>query len=142
MKYIVEIKGSNETISFNKENGLWGHIESVLFKLNTIDDDTLERDNGTRCEFTIEGKIDEKSHNEVKKIAKWAVSKNDVHRDIEITVIDENNSGNPEVPEKYRVYKFDRIFCIDFSEEYSKNDNKFRLFMAQSQNHSKQIISE
>ncbi len=136
MKYVVKITGGAEgDILFTEEEGLSEKITQCVYKLDTVDDNTLDRDTNARCTFEIHGIIDVKSADITLKLAKWSKEKKSVYRKLEIEVYDDGNDGGEN---KLRYYEFDRIFCIDYTEEWGlkdqKNDNRFTLYLAQGPN--------
>ena len=105
-------------------------VDTFTYKFNSIQDDSEERDPKVRAEFTIAGKITDRNCLVLHKLIEWSKLKSDVYRDVEITVINESiNSGKA-----MRIFNFDRVFCVDYTEIYTDNDvdNKFEMFMAQS----------
>lgn len=146
MNYKIEIEGGEAPIVIeagtNDEGN--GMVQSIKFKLNTIDNNTIDRDNGARAEFTIIGEANKDEDYEIlTALAKWSITRNNVYRKFRITVYDPNSSEN-DGDKVVRTYYFDNIFCIDYEEtfggEESSNGTKFVLFAAQSKNYKRRDI--
>lgn len=136
MKYALKISSSDgsDAIVFDSENKLDVKITKLIVKLNSLDNDSRERDRDARFEITIEGTIDDVSSDEVCKIAKWSGEKENVFRNVDITVFDPSNGKT------YRNYSFDKIFCVDYAESFVENKGNFVLYMVQSPNKNKSDI--
>ena len=133
--YDIKIKGTQDTITFEyekseSENGSKvDAINGVSFKFNS-DDETKERDRNGRVEIVINGHFDDRIETlaNIQKLSEWSRSREDVYREvtIEITTIGD-------ITNKFkRILHFDKMFCVDYTEEYGENKLLFELFMAQA----------
>lgn len=142
----IETEGE-ETIIFNDDTNENGEtIDSVHFKMNTLNDDTLNRSSAVRCEMLIKGKINIANRKETLKLAKWAMTRsgeNKLYREVKVEVF--TDSGREQL---LREYKVDQMFCIDYDEEFKDNtENKetgeFTLYIAQREGkHTTDIFCE
>lgn len=111
------------------------HLDSFVYTHNSLHDELTEKDPKARSEFRFEGKITKDNYQDLKKLLDWAKESEEVYRKIEIIVVD-----NTKQKKAIRRFKFDEVFCIDYSEEFgipakgTENESKmrFKLFMAQS----------
>lgn len=142
--YDVKIEGVEE-INFNRETDNEGaSISKVIFKMNTLNDDSLNRDSAVRCELIIEGTITQDNKDETLKLTKWSMigSGEGIYR--KVTVIVYTDDSRDEVLRQYTV---DKMFCIDYDEEFSEDvkqneAGKFILHIAQREgNHSKDVFA-
>lgn len=135
--YDVKIETEDIEIVFDKaektENENREVIDSVTFKMNTINENTLNRGSGVRCELIIEGKINSHAKEETVKLAKWAMcnsNESQIYRKVSVIVY--TNSGRDII---LREYTIDKMFCIDYDEIFDSNGNsengKFILHIAQ-----------
>ncbi|MCR4890099.1 MAG: hypothetical protein K5979_13115 [Ruminococcus sp.] len=127
MKITLKI-GDDIVVQDATDNGVF---ESFTYKLNSIQDDLEERDEKARNEFTFTGKITNENSASLYKILLWSMERENTRRTIEIKVVDSVNNKDKAL----RIFKFSEVFCIDYSETYSKENKsktKFELFLAQS----------
>lgn len=107
-------------------------ITSVKFKMNTMDDATLNRSDAVRAELRITGVITNDSRDLTKNLATWAIDDNlsTLYRNVEIDVNQaDNNTG-----EIIRRYNIDNMFVVDYEESTSNKDvGTFELFLAQKE---------
>lgn len=144
--YDVKIESADGEIVFNKDTDNEGAaISKVFFKMNTLNDDTLNRDSSARCELIIEGEINKYTKEETMKLTKWAMTGSGeslLYRKVTVVIYTDNNRE-----EVLREYKLDKMFCIDydenFGEEKEKNESgKFILHIAQREgNHTKDVFA-
>ena len=130
--YDIKIESADEEIVFNKDTDKEGAaISKVFFKMNTLNDDTLNRDSSVRCELIIEGQI-----NKDTKMTKWAMTgSGDSLLYRKVTVIVYTDKGREEVLRQYTV---DKMFCIDYDEKFGEKGEqneagKFILYIAQKE---------
>lgn len=144
--YDVKIESSEGEIFFGMNNdNEGGAIKNVVFKMNTLKSDTLNRDDSVRCELILEGNINKETKAETLKLAKWAMTKSGesvLYR--KVTVIVYTDGERAEVLRQYIV---DKMFCIDYDEIFEKSagnkeEGSFVLRLAQREgNHSKDAFS-
>lgn len=148
--YDVKIESTDNEIVFNEGTDKEGSaISKVTFKMNTLNDNTLNRDSGVRCELIIEGVINKTTKEETMKLTKWSMTssgENLLYR--KVTVIVYTDEGREEVLRQYTV---DKMFCIDYDELFygdkeegisNAETGKFILHIAQRQgNHSKDVFA-
>ena len=142
--YNVKIESVDGAINFDEGTDKEGNsISKVTFKMNTLNDDTLNRDSAVRCELEIEGLITKQNKEETMKLAKWSMlnSGDALYRKVTVTVY--TDGGREEVLREYTVEK---MFCIDYDEQFSdgvQNEaGKFTLHIAQREgNHSKDVFA-
>lgn len=142
--YDVKIEGTEE-INFNKETDTEGaSISKVVYKMNTLNDDSLNRDSAVRCELIIEGTITQSNKDETLKLTKWSMigSGDGIYRKVTMIVYTDESRN-----EVLRQYTVDKMFCIDYDEVFSddvkQNEaGKFILHIAQREgNHSKDVFA-
>ena len=141
--YQLTIKNADETIELStKEQNGSAEIQTVVFKMNTLDDNTRNRADAVRGEITITGPITKENKEKTKRLAKWAMdaNKKTLYRNVVIVVYDgENCSGDV-----LRRYEVDNMFVIDYEENFgtSADEGKYTLFMAQKEgNEKKEVFS-
>lgn len=144
--YDVKIESTEGEIVFNKDTDVEGaSINKVLFKMNTLNDDTLNRDSAVRCELIIEGQINKNTKEETMKLAKWSMTgSGDSLLYRKVTVVVYTDDGREEVLRQYTV---DKMFCIDYDEIFGEKDaqnetGKFVLHIAQREGtHNKDVFA-
>lgn len=148
--YDVKIVSTDGEIVFNKDTDVEGSsISKVIFKMNTLNDETLNRDSAVRCELFIEGAINKTTKEETMKLTKWSMTgsgENLLYR--KVTVVVYTDDSREEVLRQYTV---DKMFCIDYDELFFSEKNeiitnaetgKFILHIAQREgNHNKDVFS-
>jgi hypothetical protein len=143
--YDVKIEGT-EQINFNKDTDNEGaSISKVIFKMNTLNDDSLNRDSAVRCELIVEGKITQDNKNETLKLTKWSMigSGEGIYRKVTVIVYTDDSRN-----EVLRQYTVDKMFCIDYDESFSEDvkqgeAGRFILHIAQREgNHSKDVFAD
>lgn len=138
--YEITISNNDGTIEFStKEEGNAVSIESVEFRMNTINDNTRNRADAVRAEFEIKGIVDNNNSENTLKLLKWSIDQDQktLYRDVEVVVY---NSGNCS-GDVLRRYQISNMFVIDYEEYHitEKDSNKnqetlnFRLFIAQKE---------
>lgn len=141
--YQLSIKNAEETIDLStKEKNDSAEIQTVKFKMNTLDDSTRNRADAVRVELTITGTITEKNREKTKRLARWAMdaNKKTLYRNVSIVVYDSENCTGDVV----RRYEVDSMFVIDYEEEFGGLDGtgKYTLFIAQKEgNEKKEVFS-
>lgn len=148
--YDVKIESTDNEIVFNEETKKEEveAISKVTFKMNTLNDNTLNRDSGVRCELIIEGVINKDTKEETMKLTKWSMTssgENLLYR--KVTVIVYTDDSREEV---LRQYTIDKMFCINYYELFDNEDKeapnaasgKFILHIAQKQGkHIKDVFA-
>lgn len=146
--YDVKIESAAEgEIVFNKDTSAEGAaIDKVLFKMNTINNNTLNRSSAVRCELIIEGKINKHTKEETMKLAKWSMTGSGeslLYRKVTVVVYTDD-----EREEVLRQYDVDKMFCIDYDEIFAPGDEnqneagKFVLHLAQRDGaHNKDVFA-
>lgn len=143
--YDVIIKSADEEIVFSEDKDHEGSaISKVTFKMNTLDDDTLNRDSAVRCELFIEGVINKNTREETMKLTKWSMAGSGeslIYRKVTVTVY--TDGGREEMLRQYTV---DKMFCVDYDEEFFEDGNKeagkFILHIAQREgSHTKDVYA-
>lgn len=141
--YELTIKNAEELIELSTKNGDGSpEIQTVKFKMNTLDDSTRNRADAVRAEITITGCITRENRDKTKCLAKWAMDENrkTLYRTVSIVVIDgKNNTGDV-----LRRYEFDNMFVVDYDEEFgsSADQGTYSLFIAQKEgNEKKEVFS-
>lgn len=131
--YNVTISGSKDEINFisNKDDANNDDaISAVQFKFDS-DDDCKDRDRDARIMVTIQGKADTDSDFcEMNKLANWSKETSDVYRTVKIEAFTREKEDNIS-----RKFELDGMFCIDYTENFSKNGVTFEIVMAQRPNH-------
>ncbi len=132
MKYYLKLEcenGYDPTITLNETKSEYDFITDLQYKLNSLDPTSVER--GTaRAEFYIKGNITPDNYKELTMISEWSFRKKDHYMILTIGCIDADRiTGEPAI---CRTFKFDCIFCIQYSEKYNDNEKTFELVMAQS----------
>ena len=141
--YQLSIKNAEETIDLStKEKNDSAEIQTVKFKMNTLDDSTRNRADAVRVELTITGTITEKNREKTKRLPRWAMdaNKKTLYRNVSIVVYDSENCTGDVV----RRYEVDSMFVIDYEEEFGGLDGtgKYTLFIAQKEgNEKKEVFS-
>ncbi|MBR0283577.1 MAG: hypothetical protein IJQ81_18610 [Oscillibacter sp.] len=148
---IIEPSGS-EKIEFatsandgaSNDSAVQGDIQSFRFKMNSLNDDALERDQHARCEMRLEGEINDHTREKTGKLADWAMRVKNLYATVTVEVIAFNDSTTGTT---LRSYVFDKMFCVDYEEIYADNGTEkgsdtgqFKLFMAQGPHYTKRII--
>ena len=144
--YDVKIESAEGEILFNEELKEDGEaINKVTFKMNTIDDNTLNRSSAVRCELVIEGVINIKTKEETMKLTKWSMAGSGdslLYRKVTVTVYTDNNRE-----EVLRQYTVDKMFCIDYDEIFGEKETqneagRFILHIAQREgSHNKDVFA-
>ena len=138
--YDITIKGTQDVIVFEYEknesqtSSKSDAIQGVNFKFNS-DDETKERDRNGRVEIIINGKFDDRPETlvNIQKLSEWSRSREDVYREVTIDITTIGGVNNFK-----RTLHFDKMFCIDYTEQYGKEGGSddyglsFELFMAQA----------
>lgn len=140
IEFKVSCEGTEDILFKYTDN----QIKTMDFKMNTINENNLTRDQNIRPEFKLTGVLDLDNKKETNKLAAWAVSKDEgnIYRTIEIKV----TSSDDESSTVLRYYKFDKMFVMDYDEIFkSDNDDdqevgSFVLFIAQAKKGSEKII--
>lgn len=131
--YNVTISGSKEEINFISDKGMANNddaISAVQFKFDS-DDNCKDRDRDARIVVTIKGKADNDSDFcEMNKLANWSKETADVYRTVKIEAFTTEDTDNIS-----RKFEFDGMFCIDYTENFSRNGVTFEIVMAQRPNH-------
>lgn len=131
--YNVTISGSKDEINFISNQGKGNNddaITAVQFKFDS-DDDCKDRDRDARIKVTIKGKADtDNDFCEMNKLANWSKETSDVYRTVKIEAFTTENEDNIS-----RKFELDGMFCIDYTEDFSKNGVTFEIVMAQRPNH-------
>lgn len=138
--YEITITNSEGTIEFstaNEDNAV--SIESVEFRMNTINDNTRNRADAVRAEFEIKGTVDNNNRDNTLKLLKWSIDKDQktLYRDVEVIVYNSKNCSG----DVLRRYQIANMFVIDYEEfnviEKDGKENEealnFRLFIAQKE---------
>ena len=135
--YKLTIKSKTETIELNSEREGKPEISSVEFKMNTLDDNTRNRDEAVRAEFRIKGMITKENGEVTNQLAKWAMDHDagTLYRNVELLV----DSGTDFSGKTLRRYKFDEMFVIDYTESFglseaNSDSGTYELFIAQKEN--------
>ena len=144
--YDVKIESADGEIVFNKDTDNEGAaISKVFFKMNTLNDDTLNRDSAVRCELIIEGQINKDTKEETMKLTKWAMTGSGeslLYRKVTVVIYTDDNRE-----EVLRQYTVDKMFCIDYDENFGEKQDqnesgKFILHIAQREgNHNKDVFA-
>ena len=121
--YLVSIENDEGVIEISSENeGEACTVNSVEFKMNTIDDTTRNRSDEVREELTICGNIYNENKDNTLNMLKWAIDSNNktVYRTVDVKVYDTANmTGNV-----LRHYQLANMFVIDYSENKPNKDSK------------------
>jgi hypothetical protein len=148
MVYDVKIESADGEIVFDQTTESEGTaINKVVFKMNTLNDETLNRADAVRCELFMEGVINKATKDETLKLTKWSMeaeSENLMYRKVTVTAYKGSNRETV-----LRQYCVDQMFCIDYDEVFgeinAKNNDeqgKFILHIAQKEgNHSKDVFA-
>lgn len=121
-------------------------ISSVHFKMNTLNDDTLNRSSAVRCEMVIKGQINNATKDETLKLANWAKirgGENKLYRKVTVEVFTDKERGT-----ELREYEVDKMFCIDYDEEFiyedrNQEEGTFTLYIAQKEGtHTTNVFCE
>ena len=155
MYYKIQIEPNNAEISaieFTTNPSASGDdevkaskITGFAFKMNS-DDESIERDQQARCEMRLRGRIDQYSCEKTQKLAEWSLKTENFFAKVTVELV----VGNDQ-PKTIRTYIFDRMFCVDYSEDFGDYDtaasasNKadsgcFELFMAQGPDNNQHNI--
>lgn len=146
----LKIESADEEIVFDKDtaNAESEAITDVTFKMNTLNDSTLNRANAVRCELIIKGTINKGTKEETMKLTKWSMAtngENSLYRKVTVTVY--TDGGREEVLRQYTV---DKMFCIDYDEIFGGNKDDgtgsetgtFTLYIAQREgSYSKDVFA-
>ena len=119
--YKLTIKNGEETIAFSTAEGEYRGsvpITGAEFKMNTLNDETVNRPDEVRVELKIYGNITEQDREETLKLTKWSMDANrkTLYRDVELTVYSNQNCTG----DTLRVYQFSSMFVIDYQESFTK----------------------
>ncbi len=148
--YDLVIESGKEKITLDNTLGNESEesIQEVVFKMNSINDNTLNRDKSVRCEMIIKGMITDANKEETLKLAKWAKENSSdelIYRNVEVSVY-KNERGE----ELLRKYSLAKMFCIDYQEKFSdegegdrSDTGYFELYIAQKEGrHVKDIFAD
>lgn len=127
--YEITIAGSKDVIEF-KPAGDNDTITGVDFMFNS-DDNTRDRDKNGRVEFKVYGKFNDAkdTFKSIGALANWAKSKKDIYRTVTISI----RTKEGELGDNFiRTFRFDKVFCIDYTEQFRDSELTFELFMAQA----------
>lgn len=117
------------------------HIQKFEFKMNSLNDGALERDQNARCEMRLEGVIDDHNRETTGKLADWAMRTRNLYATVTVELTASNDASMT-----LRRYIFDKMFCVDYEETYENSDTdgsdagKFTLFMAQGPHYKKRTL--
>lgn len=150
---IIEPSGSEKIEFFpaanadgaDDKNVSQGGITSFTFKMNSLNDNAIERDQHARCEMTLTGEINEDNREKTGKLAEWAMRSQNLYAvvTVEVTAHNETEKGVT-----MRSYMFDKMFCVDYEEVYEgggtssgSDTGKFTLFMAQGPRYKQRVVA-
>ena len=122
MEYHITIEPSDsEKLEFvtsagedSNDNTTQRDIQSFQFKMNSLNDDALERDQHARCEMRLEGEIDDGNREKTGKLADWAMRVKNLYATVTVEVSATNDKSKTTL----RTYVFDKMFCVDYEEIY------------------------
>lgn len=141
--YKLLVKDNSEVIELStaEQNGK-PDITKVVFKMNTLDDNTRNRADSVRGELKIEGIITPDNRDNTKMLAKWAMDadRKTLYRDVEVIVYDGINCTG----DILRRYQMSSMFVIDYDEQFGSDSDSgtFELFIAQKEgNEKKEVFS-
>jgi len=103
-------------------------IDSVKFIVDTVNDNVKDRSEDVLNRVIIKGKISPDNKDATRDLLLWSLGKTteEVYRTVEISIKVNQTS-------RVRKYSMDRVFCLDYSEQFNNGDedNTFELKFAQ-----------
>jgi hypothetical protein len=103
-------------------------IQSVRFEIDTINDNVKDRSEDVVNHVIVTGKISKENKEATKDLLLWSLAKvsEEVYRTAEISI-------KINQTERVRKYTLDKVFCLDYNEQFNNGDadNAFELKFAQ-----------
>lgn len=97
-------------------------VSGVTFKIDTIEEDVKDRSENVVNKVVITGDIKTESKDQTRMLALWSLDKKreKVYREMAITL----RLGG----ETLRTYHMNKVFCIDYTEEFKSKDGNSNIF--------------
>lgn len=97
-------------------------VSGVTFKIDTIEEDVKDRSENVINKVVITGDIKSESKDQTRMLALWSLDKKreKVYREMVITL----RPGG----ETLRTYHMNKVFCIDYTEEFDSHNKKGNIF--------------
>lgn len=103
-------------------------IQSIRFEVDTVNDNVKDRSEDVVNHVIVTGKITTDTKEATKNLLLWSLAKTseEVYRNAEISI-------KINQTDRVRKYSLDRVFCLDYNEQFNNGDedNTFELKFAQ-----------
>ncbi|MDE7313358.1 MAG: hypothetical protein K2N87_17340 [Eubacterium sp.] len=98
-------------------------LKSVKFKIDTIEENVKDRSENVVNLVEITGSITDGTKEVTRELMLWALARksNEVYRSAEIIIRINQNV-------RVRRYVLDKVFCVDYFEEFDQDDTNKNLF--------------
>lgn len=111
-------------------------VSSVEFFVDTIDENVKDRSEDVVNKVIVTGKLSEENKTATRDLLKWslATKSGEVYRSAEITIRINKTT-------QVRIYKMDKVFCLDYREKFvnGANDSEFELKFSQRKDNMESI---